>query len=112
MIEPVGGETHDILIHTVLDLEQGDRLGMMVDDALHERLVESALHGCETLDGGRQLAVVARQNHTRGPADRNPAGRLKRLSRLVDEECTELHAVEQTVGTAHQRAGDDMRLAK
>ena len=56
--------------------------------------------------------MVASQDDASGPADGNPAGCLKGLGSLVDEERAKLHAVEQSVGRAHQCAGDDTRLAK
>ena len=58
-IEPVGGEAHDLVVHAVLHFEEGDCLGVVFYDAFHECLAEASLHGCETLDGGGQLAVVA-----------------------------------------------------
>ena len=56
--------------------------------------------------------VVASQDDAPCTADGDPAGSLKGLSSLVDEEGAKLHAVEQSVGGAHQCAGNDTRLAK
>ena len=56
--------------------------------------------------------MVASQDDARHLADGYPAGGLKGLGCLVDEECPELHPLQQTVGTAHQRTGHDTCLAK
>jgi hypothetical protein len=48
-----------------LHLQQGDGLGMVIDDALHQRLAQSCLHGSVTLHCWRQLAVVTGQDDAR-----------------------------------------------
>ena len=111
-VEPVGGETHDLFVHAVLHLEEGDCLGVVFHDAFHERLAEARFQGCETLDGGRQLAVVAGENDARHSADGDPAGSFECLSRLVNEERTEFLTFEQAVGRAHEGTGDDAGLAE
>ena len=58
-IEPVAGETHDLLVHAVLQLQQGDRFGVVLHDALHQRFAEAGLEGCKAFDGRRQLTMVA-----------------------------------------------------
>ena len=56
--------------------------------------------------------MVARKNHARGPADGNPAGGLKGLGGLVDEQRAKLHALQQSAARTHKGGGDDARLAK
>ena len=56
--------------------------------------------------------MVAGKHYTSGTANWNPTGCLQGLCRLVDEQSAELHAVEQTVGTANKCAGDDSCLAE
>ena len=111
-VEPVGGETHDLFVHAVLHLEEGDCFGMVFYDAFHERLAETRFQGCETLDGGWELAMVAGEDDARHPSDGNPAGCFECLSRLVNEERTEFLTFEQAVGRAHEGTGDDAGLAE
>ena len=59
VVEPVGGEFHDGIVHAVLHFEQGDGVGLILHDAFHERLAESLFHGLVALDGGWKLLVVA-----------------------------------------------------
>ena len=61
-IEPVGGEAHDLLVHTVLHLQQGHHLGLVLYDPLHQCFAESRLQGGKTLYGRGQLTMVARQD--------------------------------------------------
>ena len=110
VVEVVAAELHDLVIHAVLNLEQRDTLGFVVDDALHEGRAQATLQGLETLDGGRQLAVVPGKYHTAGTADGNPAGRLERLGRLVDEQGAELVTVEQLVARPDEGRSDDTCL--
>ena len=95
LIEPFVGEPHYVLVHAVLHGEQRHRLRLALHDALHERRAQSAFQRGYALDGGRKLAVVACEHHTRRPAYGYPARRLESLRRLVDEECAELHAFQQ-----------------
>ena len=85
---------------------------MVIDDALHQRLTQSCLHGSVTLHCRRQLAVVTSKNHSRHSADGNPAGCLQRLRRLVDKQCTELLPFKQPTVAAYKGAGNDTGLAK
>ena len=56
--------------------------------------------------------MVAGKDHPRHPSDRNPAGCLQRLCRLVDEECTKLLAFEQTAGRTHKGRSYDTCLTE
>ena len=85
---------------------------MVFHDAFHERLAEACFEGCETLDGGGQLAVVAGEDDAGHPTDGDPAGRFEGLCRLVDEEGAEFLAFEQAVGRTHEGTGDDTGLAE
>ena len=38
MIEVVGGKAHDVIVHTILDTQQGNSLRMRLDNTFHERL--------------------------------------------------------------------------
>ena len=112
MIEPVGGEAHDLLVHAILHGEERHHLGLLLHDALHERLAQPALQSLIALHRGRQLTMVAGEDHAPGTANGNPAGCFKRLCGLVDEQRAELHAVQQAVGRADKSGGDDSRLAE
>ena len=111
-VEPVAGESHDFIVHAVLDFQQGYYLGLVFGDALHQGLAQSGSQGCNTLYGRRQLAMVACQNHPAGSFHRNPAGGFQGLGCLVDKQGAELHAFQQPVGRTHQGAGDDTCLAE
>ena len=102
MIKPVGRESHYRLVHSILHSEQGDSLGFVLHDTLHEGLVETSLHCRNTLDCWRQLAMVTCKYHSRSPADGYPTGRLKSLCCLIYKKRAEFHSVEQSVGTAHK----------
>ena len=56
--------------------------------------------------------MVAGQDDALTAAYGNPAGSLQGLCRLVDENRTELLAVEQAVGRTYQGAGNDAGLAE
>ena len=103
---------HDLVVHAILHPQQRHHLGFVLYDTLHERLVQSGTLGSHALHRGRQLTIIASQDDARHLADGYPAGGLKGLGCLVDEECPELHPLQQTVGTAHQRTGHDTCLAK
>ena len=102
MVKPVGRESHYRLVHPVLHLQQCHSLRFVLYYTLHKGLVKSTLHCSNTLDSWRQLAVIAGKYHSRCPAYGYPAGCLKSLGSLINEERTEFHSVEQSVGTAHE----------
>ena len=54
--------------------------------------------------------MVARQDDAPGAPYGYPAGRLKGLRGLVDKQGGEFLALQQAVGGAHERGGDDARL--
>ena len=85
---------------------------MVLHDALHQRLTQTALQRGDALHRWRQLAVVTCQDHPRHPPDGYPAGGLEGLGSLVDKQGAELLTLKQTVGRAYQRAGDHPRLAE
>ena len=111
-VEPVARKLHDVLVHAILHAQQRHRLGVVLHDALHERLAQSAAQGGDALHRRWQLTMVACKHHTRGAAHGNPAGSLQSLCRLVDEQRPKLHAVQQPVGCSRERGGYDTRLAK
>ena len=82
-VEPVGGEAHDFLVHAVLHAEQGDGLGVVVDESFHERAAQSGFQRRQTLHCGRQLAVVSGEHHARDAADGNPTGGLQCLCGFI-----------------------------
>ena len=83
VVEPVAGEPHNLFVHAILYLQQAHLVGMVLHDALHERLAQTGFQGGNALHRGRQLTMVARQYHARHLADGNPAGRFERLRRLI-----------------------------
>ena len=112
VVEPVGGEAHDVLVHAILYAEQRHHLGLFRGDALHECASQSALQRLVALHRRGQLTVVAGEDDAAGTTDGYPAGGLEGLGGLVDEQRAELHAVEQAVGRADECGGDDARLAE
>ena len=56
--------------------------------------------------------MVAGKDDAAHATDGNPAGGFECLGGLVDEECAELHAFEQSVAAPHECGGDDASLAK
>ena len=105
LIEPVAGEAHNLLVHAILGLQQGDSLGMIAHDALHERHTESALHGSQTLHRGRQLAVVAGKDDALHTTGGYPAGGFEGLGSLVDEEGAKLLTLQDAVGSTGEGRG-------
>ena len=112
MVEPLARKAHYGVVHAVLHGEQRHHVGLVLHYALHQRAPQAHLHGLVALHRGRQLAVVAGEHHPADAPHGYPAGGLKGLGGLVDEQRAELHAVEQAVGAAHKCGGDHPRLAK
>ena len=112
VVEPAGGEGHDVLVHAVLHGEEGDALGLGFGDALHECAVEAAAGGFGAFDGGRQLLVVAAEDDAVGLEDGGPAGGFEGLGGFVDEEGGEVAVFEDVVGGADEGAGDDACLVE
>ena len=99
-------------MHPVLYLQQRHGFGMSLDETLHQGLSQAGLQGGNALHRRGQLTVVARQHHTADAAQGNPTGSLQCLGGLVDEQRAELLTVQQTVGRADQRRGNDTCLTK
>ena len=112
MVEPVGREAHDGVVHPVLHLQQGDTVGLVAHNLLHQRLCQSSLHGFVAGHYGRKLAVVACKDDAVGFADGNPAGGFQCLCRFVDEEGGKTVAEEQLAGSPCQRTGYDACLVE
>ena len=111
-VEVVAGEAHDVIVHAVLNLQQGDGLRVVFYDALHQCLAQSCFESGDAFDGRRQLAVVTGQDYPRHSSYGYPAGGFQGLCRLVNEQCAELLTVQQAVGRTYQGRGNDTGLAE
>ena len=112
VVEPLGGEVHDVAVHAVLGGEECDAVGFGVRYFLHEGLVEASAGGLGAFDGGWQLAVVAAEDDAVGFEYGCPAGGFEGLGGFVDEEGGEAAVFEDVVGTAYEGAGDDACLVE
>ena len=111
-VEPVARELHYPPVHTVLHGEQRHHFGLVLHDALHERLGQSAAHRLQTLHCGRQLTVVSGEHHPRRTSYGYPTGGFERLCRLIDEERGEFLSRHHPVGAARQRGCYHLCLAE
>ena len=112
LIEPVGRELHDVLVHAVLRGEQFDAFGFPLGNRLHQCLVQSLALRFDTLDGRGELTMVARQDDAVGLEDGCPTSGFQGLCGFVDEEGREMTSLQDTRGGAYQRAGNDAALGK
>ena len=86
VVEPFGGEAHQLFVHAVLHGEHGYALGFVGSYLLHEGGAEALALGYGVLDGGRQLLMVAGKDYSVSFLHGYPAGGLHGLGCLVDEE--------------------------
>lgn len=87
-------------------------LRLVLNNPLHKRLCQSSAHGFNTFHCWRQLTMVTGKYNPCGSFHRNPAGSLKSLCRLVDEESSELLSRHHPVGTAHKGTCNDPCLTE
>ena len=107
VVEPFGRKAHQRFVHAVLHGEQTHRLGMPLRQRFHQGGSQSSAHGFHTLHRGRQLTVVAGQNHAVGFGHGNPAGGFECLRRFVDEEGVKMMPREERMGCTGQGGSDD-----
>ena len=94
LIEPVGRELHDVLVHAVLRGEQFDAFGFPLGNRLHQCLVQALALRLDTLDGRGKLTMVARQDDTVGLEDGCPTSGFQGLCGFVGEEGREMTSLQ------------------
>lgn len=104
VVEPAGGECHDVAVHAVLDGEQREARGLFLCHLLHEGPLQSAVGGLGAFDGGGELLVVAAEDDAVALEYSGPAGGFEGLCCLVDEEGGEVAVFEDVVGAADEGA--------
>src|SRR5690606_16031324 len=105
VIEVSGREFHDVFVHPVLHLQHGGGGGLSLNTFFKQRCRQARACGLTRFDRRRQLTMVAGKYHTSGADDGYPAGRLKRLGSLVDENGFVLAIPQQRMGSAYEGTG-------
>ena len=86
VVEPAGGELHDVLVHAILRGEEGEAEGFGAGDFLHEREAEATAGGFGAFDGGGQLAVVAAEDDAVGFEDGAPLKMTRSALRMATQQ--------------------------
>ena len=105
-------EGHDRLVHAVLHVETARyAVAVQTDQPLQQADAEALARGLLRQHRRRQLAVVAGQHDAVAAQQRHPAARLRRLTRLVDDQQVEAPAAEHfAVQPRGRRAQDRGRV--
>ena len=111
-IEPLRRKLHDVAMHAILGAQQCHSLRPPHSHTFHHGARQAAALCLIALDGGWQLAVVARQNHAVGFAHGYPSGCLECLTGFVDKERGEMLASEQRAVAAHKGRCHHARIIK
>ena len=83
LIEPFRREMHDLIIHSVLNLQQGNSFRFVLHNFLHQSLIQSASCSFHTFYGRRELAMVSCQDYPVCFADGDPASGFQCLCGFI-----------------------------
>ena len=111
-VKPFRRKAHQSFVHAILHGEQPHRRRVGLRQLLGDCGAQTAAQCLGAFHGGRQLLVVAGEDHAVGLEHGNPAGGFERLRRLVDKERMETAARHHGVARAGERGSDDPRIVE